>query len=412
MSDEIREQEWKTIWESQEFPPSPKGWEKMAGALSGKEDTPAVLIPAWWSWRRYGKAMAAALVLGLGTWSVWQFNRQPAGQNAGTQIASVLQPAEGLPGAQKDMEESQAPTTPGRAASGHNDHTIAAVLPGNSAVYPMHQQEHTFREQETLITDTSAIATVQPKEIFREQQNEFPVEIIKPKQEAIAAHKETPSGFEPITNEPNSFGTKERLDKSMSIGLAANIGKPSLGNIQYNVGVVVRKEWNDAFYTEASVSMAATDIRFSENNRYGISYKNGDVVNAEGANSLTANTIGETQTTYGNNILGLGVAPMAGYKITKQVSLAVGVDLYRNLNTGLNLYYNSDIAERDIKDMAMVKRVSQWDSGVKGQLGIKVNKALSVLAQYRHGLTNYISTEQRTYKSSLFNIGLMYRFQP
>lgn len=412
MSDEIREQEWKTIWDAQEFQPPKKGWEAMERALAGKSEAPAATALPWWGWRRYGRVAAAAAVLCLGTWSIWQFSRQPEAmapeQHMAAREASMPQPSpvqETIP----DQNEAAPAIMP---AAVHKPYQPIVADAGtqetivNTIVYT--------RPEVPALKDPADIITVQPVTKTEEPIARAPERAIASAQESSAGNtqqQENPSGFEPITNQTVRFD-EHQLDRSMSVGLAANIGKPNLGNVQYNVGVVLRKEWTDAFYTEAAVSMAATDVRFSENARYGISYKSGEFVSSEGSNAAAANTIGETQNVYGNNILGVGLAPMMGYKVTPQISVAVGVDLYRNINTGLNLYYNSDIAEKNIKAMSMVKNVSQWDSGVKGQLGIRVNKALSVLGQYRQGLTNYISTDQKGYKSSLFNIGLMYRFQP
>ncbi|MNX69465.1 hypothetical protein D3C86_1006820 [compost metagenome] len=414
MSDEIREQEWKAMWENQEFKPPGDGWEKMARALSGTDVAPAPKLLPWWGWRRYGKIAAAAAVLSLGTWSVWQFSNQPATtRNASeTMIAQAPEQESHTPATIATPSQSEPTTDAIAPVRNEAQHTLAASTAVQGNV--LQELDYTFREKPEvdILQDMPVIVKVQAEEI-KDPISIAPAKPLQPEvpSKELAGNKSNRSGFEPITNHTSYFD-EPQLDKSMSIGLAANIGKPNLGNVQYNVGVVLRKEWTDAFYTEASVSMAATDVRFSEHARYGISYKNGEMVSSDGSNAAAANTIGETQNIYGNNILGVGIAPMVGYKVTKQVSLSVGVDLYRNINTGLNLYYNSDIAHKDIKAMSMVKNVSPWDSGVKGQLGIRISKALSVLGQYRQGLTNYISTDQKTYKSSLFNIGLMYRFQP
>jgi hypothetical protein len=414
MSDEIREQEWKAMWENQEFKPPADGWEKMARALSGTDVAPAPKLIPWWGWRRYGKIAAAAAVLSLGTWSIWQFSNQPAMTRDASETMIAQAPEQEAPTPAAIVAQPQSEPITDAIAPVRNEaqHTFAAsaAVPGNALQEP----GYTFRKKPEvdILQDVPVIVKVQAEEI-KDPINITPARPLQPEvsSKEVAGNKSNRSGFEPITHQTSYFD-EPQLDKSMSIGLAANIGKPNLGNVQYNVGVVLRKEWTDAFYTEASLSMAATDVRFNEHARYGISYKSGEMVSSDGLNAAAANTIGETQNIYGNNILGVGIAPMVGYKVTKQVSLSIGVDLYRNINTGLNLYYNSDIAQKDIKAMSMVKNVSPWDSGVKGQLGVRINKALSVLGQYRQGLTNYISTDQKSYKSSLFNIGLMYRFQP
>lgn len=414
MSDEIREQEWKAMWENQEFKPPADGWEMMARALSGTDVAPAPKLIPWWGWRRYGKIAAAAAVLSLGTWSIWQFSNQPTMTRDASETMIAQAPEQEAPTPAAVVAQPQSEPTTDAIAPVRNEaqHTFAAsaAVPGNALQEP----GYTFRKKPEvdILQDVPVIVKVQAEEI-KDPINITPARPLQPEvsSKEVAGNKSNRSGFEPITHQTSYFD-EPQLDKSMSIGLAANIGKPNLGNVQYNVGVVLRKEWTDAFYTEASLSMAATDVRFNEHARYGISYKSGEMVSSDGLNAAAANTIGETQNIYGNNILGVGIAPMVGYKVTKQVSLSIGVDLYRNINTGLNLYYNSDIAQKDIKAMSMVKNVSPWDSGVKGQLGVRINKALSVLGQYRQGLTNYISTDQKSYKSSLFNIGLMYRFQP
>ncbi|RQO32171.1 hypothetical protein DBR32_00725 [Taibaiella sp. KBW10] len=390
--------ELQEIWENQTFQPSEKGWLAMERALAAKPEQAPKKVPFWGV---YKKAAAAILVLGLGTFSVWFINQEESVQRVSHT-------------AQAENKQVPEPATPVAVATeGVADHEVPVV--GSTVSVEKPAKGHPYfvpamPKKEALIKPVAPVAVVPKETIIPEVLvTDSPVQTaIVHNKEAGKTTTERKSAFEPIINP--EIDRKRNGNKPLEVGVLANIGKPSLGNIQYNVGVVLRKEW-DNFFSEASVSMASTDIRFSENMRYGVAYGSGDMTNSEGTNAIAANTIGETQMVYGNNIFGLGIAPSIGYKIGKYVSLAVGMDVYHNFNNNLNLQYNNQVTQKKIRNVIGVKNVTNWDSGLKGQLGIHLNKAISIQTQYRQGLSNYIISESKSYKNSIINVGFIYRFQ-
>lgn len=407
MSKGTMDNELQKIWENQEFKPPENGWSAMERALAGtKEEAPKKVI----GWGVYYKTAAAVLILGLGSFSVWFLNREEPGL-----MKSPIAAEHKLPAPKVQLPEALPQQAPDAQMTGSGTELTSRqeqqMATRGVRFYPPVKGLAPLKVDQSAM-DHSQLVTKEPQKIpvYEVPLKDTAHSPVMVKQEAPKSTIEQKSGFEPIINNNILPEERSRSSKALDVGVLANVGKSSLGNLNYNVGVVLRKEWNN-FYTEASVSMASTDVRFSEKMRYGVAYSSGDMTNAEGINSIKANTIGETENTYENNVFGVGITPTIGYKLGKYVSLAVGVDVYRNINNTLNLSYNSDLTRKKIKNVPGSKNVSDWDSGIKGQLGWKVTNSFSLQAQYRRGISNYIISEAQNYKNSILNIGFIYRFQ-
>jgi len=193
----------------------------------------------------------------------------------------------------------------------------------------------------------------------------------------------------------------------IGLGLAANIGKPSVGSIGYQVGLVGRKEINSHLYLEAAIAMASTTVSYSEQHTFP-----GLAAGFDQMENLTKSEPTTVNANYGRNVVSLGVNPSVGIRLSRNVSVSAGAAAFRNLNPTLQLtneqQFDQAILNHNIVDAD--QNVTEWDLGITGNADFKLTENLSVNANYRQGLTNYLNINNAFRKNSGFNIGLKYIF--
>ncbi len=379
------EKRMKQLLEEQEYTPPDAAWEKMQQALHPPAASRNVLflLPVW----KAAAAVALLLTTGLGTYYMLKEDKiRPAALNGnGNTLATT-------PTTPDARNNQVIPDTQNKTATATEQKTTRQSNVAYHAVVG-HQQT---TGNDTLVKAVPVVATqVQPAQ--------------EPADKATANNNHLARQDKPAPGNGNKNvnylfqDAPPRPDrKSLNLGIAANIGKPSTGDVQYNVGIVARKDINARIFAEANVSLAATQVRYSE------------VLPAqpgfEGLGSSdfgSSSTAEDVQLNYTNNIISIGFAPVIGVKATDNIALSVGGDVYKSLNRNLNRKSGQTSGLMDATRLP-TRSINDWDAGIKAQLDYKLSKRFSVNTQYRHGLTSYITIDGKSIKNSVFNVGLKY----
>lgn len=183
-------------------------------------------------------------------------------------------------------------------------------------------------------------------------------------------------------------------------GISVKGGLPKVGSMQFNAGMTVKRDWSKKIYTEANLDVSYTNVEYQKalyykRNDNGSFTNLGDMGNIAEA-MAASNGKGKTSAyTYGNHVIGVGLAVLGGYNVTKNFSVAVGADMYRNFNNKLVLDADNPLVEAtSLKNtINPVKWINVWDAGAKAQIRYQVSDYVTVLAQGRYGLVNYIANE-------------------
>ena len=200
-------------------------------------------------------------------------------------------------------------------------------------------------------------------------------------------------------------------------GASVKAGFPTVGSMQLNAGLTINKDLGKQFFTETTVDLSYTDVRFDKALYYRAN-ENGSVSNLGNSDYQEMvnmdRATGQTTTTYRNNVLGVGLATVLGAKVNKSVTVALGADMYRNFNNDLILKDNPLVSETTLKGtVSPLKWVSLWDAGVRAQVGVKLTNHLGLVGQYRKGLVNYMmDASGAVIKNSSVSLGLNVKFNP
>lgn len=210
-----------------------------------------------------------------------------------------------------------------------------------------------------------------------------------------------------IYPEPINYAPDNRFQSGSNIGIAAHIGKPGLGTLGYQIGVVGRREISDRLFVEATVALASTAVTADRN--YSFTSVN------MGADGLTNNFEKETENInarYARNIIALGANPSLGLKLSSNVSVSGGVAVYRNINPSLALKNRGEIGNEALTSAVVndEQRLSLWDVGFTANADYRVTGKLLFNLHYRRGVTNFYEADNEQYKNSIFNIGIKYMF--
>ncbi|GEM_PF-1438113 len=186
-------------------------------------------------------------------------------------------------------------------------------------------------------------------------------------------------------------------------GISVKGGLPKVGLMQFNAGMTVKRDWSKRIYTEANLDVSYTDVRYQKalyykRNDNGSFTNLGDLGNMNEALAASNGKGKASAYTYGNHVVGVGLAVLGGYNVTKNLSVAVGADMYRNFNNKLVLDANNPLVEAtSLKNtLNPVKWINVWDAGAKAQIRYRVSDYVTVLAQGRYGLVDYIANEDGT----------------
>lgn len=392
------EQRMKELLEEQEYTPAEGAWERMHTALHPAPPSRKTLFLLPLPLGKIAAAAALILTTGLGGY-LWLGNKTVNPEQPGKVIAT----------------EHTAPIkehiTPAPVSEGRTD----AATPTAYEREPEHRAGHRqVRQQAALEPDklppAQHPATPQPaiSDIAKatpagnNKQEPVPSAALPSLREAeLARQQEARRKARDYFRQDAPESGQER--KGLNLGFAANIGKPSQGDVQYNVGVVARKDLSARIYAEANVSLASTQVNYSER------LSPADPGFGSLGSDLQAESMGgkDIALNYTSNILSVGIAPAIGLKATKNISLSVGGDVYKSLNRDLKL--KKEQADGFLNAEAIPGRaVTDWDAGIKAQMDYQLGKRFSVNTQYRQGLTQFIQIDGRTIRNSVFNVGLKY----
>lgn len=186
-------------------------------------------------------------------------------------------------------------------------------------------------------------------------------------------------------------------------GISIKGGLPKVGLMQFNAGMTVKRDWSKRFYTEANLDVSYTDVRYQKalyykRNDNGSFTNLGDMGNMKEALAASNSKGRASAYTYGNHVIGVGLAVLGGYNVTKNLSVAVGADMYRNFNNKLVLDADNPLLEAtSLKNtINPVKWINVWDAGATAQIRYRVSDYVTLLAQGRYGLVDYIANEDGT----------------
>jgi len=383
------EQRMREAMAEQEYAPPAVAWEQLKQELHppAAASKAVFLFPAW-------KA-AAAVALVLGTPFTIYFlqprNGEQAPEVAGKPVAVPATTGNNI---------AAAPSTVPGTVSSKQEPTPSGPTPVSPPASPIQKQEgHTAANP-----PVAAVPAAQQPSGRPEQPMETTAPAAPHKQQAD--RRSTAADINQLYPAYAMEPDRAREGK-LNLGIAANVGKPSLGNFQYNVGVVARRQLGDRFFAEATVALASTQVNYSE--RIVSSDKSGGGLGSSDGGFTGIGKINSTDARYVNNILAVGIAPAFGVKATRDLSVSVGGDLYKSLNRTLDLQQDpGQLDKAGYSNVATDKNVSDWDAGVKAQVDYRVWQKLSLNMQYRQGLTRFILVDGKPITNSTFNIGMKY----
>jgi hypothetical protein len=373
------EQRMKQLLEEQEYAPTDASWQKMHEALHpplAKRRSLLLLLPAW-------KMAAAVALLLTGSLGAYLFLKEEKKTAPAVAIQKVdpqqTAPATGPEENIADITETVPETTAG------THQPAIAIVPAakNKLVHDTAvQAPHVAAQQDLPPAVVPGAQKPSPQNSLEQQSSQQ-------QRNYLPVFQHTPPDYE---------------RKTINLGLAANIGKPSLGNVQYNVGVVARKDIGSRIFAEANVSLASTQVNYSEKIASEVALSGvGDF------SSESANPPREIMLNYSSNVIAVGVAPVIGLKATRNLSVSVGGDVYKTLNRNLDFKNSPDATLKNASVTPPAKVITDWDAGVKAQLDYRLGKRLSMNTQYRQGLTQYILVNgNKPIRNSIFNLGFKY----
>lgn len=364
------EQRMKEDFDEIEFSPKDREWERMQAALKPKRSALPLLLP-------FHKAVAAAaLLVGVGTTGLYLFLSRPerdamvlsTGHSKRQPISNTAQKSN------KPLTEEQIPI-PSFSGLAKQDRQAGPVPVSHEPArpnVPVPIKEKQQTAQQPVLVQTNRDNDIQ-KTFNRSQQQP-------------GYYYQAPAN----SNNP------------LHLGIAANVGKPSLGNVQYNLGVVARKNLSQRFYAEANVSLSSSNVTYSEMGKAG----------ADPADGLGSSVKPAAEFNFISNVISVGVAPSLGFKVTHNLSVAAGGDVYRALNRDLRPQVAPGYASSsyNLSGPPPERNITNWDLGLKAQLEYKLNGNFSLNTQYRQGLTQYIHVDGKSLKNSNFTFGLKYYF--
>jgi hypothetical protein len=381
------EQQMKESFAEKEFSPKDQEWERLQEALRPKHSSRLLLLLPF-----HKAVAAAALIVGLGTTGLYLFLSRPSQDG----ISLSTTPAKTIPAIARMPQRLHKPETEEQAPYPAFSGQAHQVVPARNTT-----------QQETILSGKEpdkAAALLTVKEESAIQTQEQPL--------VPGNHENNRKQPGLNTNGNNNYYRYAAAPESnvLRLGLAANIGKPSLGDMQYNVGVVARKNLSKRLFAEANVSVSSSNVRYSEPGH----------LPSRGTNQTPGDGLGTIATpvdlNFTNNIISVGVSPVVGYKIASNFSLSAGGDIYRALNRDLKprftaQEYNGSLNSEYTKNDPLPERsITNWDFGLKAQLEYKLNRNFSLSTQYRQGLTQYILIDGKSLKNSNLTMGLKYYF--
>lgn len=237
-----------------------------------------------------------------------------------------------------------------------------------------------------------------------EQKNQ--VEILPEKEHKNYANNNREQQPLPDLNSP-LYVKNDRERQAVNLGMSANVGKSTISDLGYQVGVVGRGNISKRIFVEAGISVASNTVSYSNQHSFP-----GVEIGSDGLTNYANNTTTNVRANYSRNVISVGVTPSVGVKVTQRLSLSTGGAVYRNLNPSLALTNEKDIESAALsKDIISTsQKISNWDIGVTCNADYKVTKNLSFNINYRKGITDYLQKNNKYEKNSGVQLGLKFLF--
>ena len=382
------EQWMKDRLDEQPFAPSEDGWGKLQAALSSpppaKDSRKAILsLPVWAK-----VAASVSFLIAAGTAGYLGLRKTVTDQPVAISAPSI--PSKNIP-----LQPVPAQTSVVKIPVADPSIPVAAATKSATSQTPPVQASH---------------QNIQPAATPEEPLAQQPVVVVTP---------DAPSPQTPLPEQPRkknntsypaypdypAYDGQERARERINLGVAAGVGRVTVGNMQYQLGIVGRKKIADKLYAEATVSVASTNVSYTQDRNFT------GVTNADQGHGLQA-TKQLVVSKYARNVISMGISPAVSYKILPVVALSIGGSVYYNLNQSLELENSGDIAQEAFSNNLIntTAPISKWDAGITGGADCRVTRRLSVNAQYRHGLSNYLYQDNKPVKNSGLNVGLKFLF--
>ena len=279
----------------------------------------------------------------------------------------------------------------------HRQHSSAFNTPIHTSSVPVHAN----------VTASSPVPNHEPQIVNTDPapSQAKPTIATAPKPEAFPT--------KPVTSHPDIardlIQDKQQSGNGFTVGIAAQAGRASVGNMRYQLGVVARKDLSTKFYTSATLAMASTNVSYVQQNTFQTV-----IVNTSSINSGSHATVQETsaEARYGKDILSIGLSPNLGYRVTPRLAISAGVTVYRNLDQSLNLKNEESLDPVTLSNnvVSTSQHINSWDAGLTGSASYNVTRKLGVDIQYRYGLSPYMYQGSQSIRNSGVGIGLNYMF--
>jgi hypothetical protein len=239
----------------------------------------------------------------------------------------------------------------------------------------------------------------------QEQKNQ--VEILPEKEKKDYVNNSRNKQPLPDANNNNLYVKSNKEQQAINLGMAANVGKSTISDLGYQVGIVGRGNISKRIFVEAGISVASNTVSNSSQHSFP-----GVEIGSDGLTNYANNTTTNVQANYSRNVISVGVTPSVGVKVTRKLSLSTGGALYRNLNPSLELTNEKDIESAALSReiISTSQKISNWDIGVTCNADYKVTKNLSFNINYRKGITDYLQKNNKYEKNSGVQVGLKYLF--
>lgn len=377
----------------QPFVPNEEGWSRLQAALPqspAAAPAPPKAMPLLPLWAKV--AASVALLIGAGTlaYRAFQKEQQPAVAVHTQKAAPAMVPAATLPAVAAPVVTPATTSVPAATTAAGTFHAIARSQPKQPSLRHPVPQPPVPQQQAPVIADPVGPSPEHP--------------VVR--QEEVPGRRNVPGRDlhnGPVYPDYPQDAPGRRRSSAVNFGVAALVGRASVGQMQYQVGVVARKNLSEKLYAEAAVTFAATDVRYSQPNTFkSVGSFNGALGAADQVVSAE----------YSRNVLSLGIAPGISYKILPRLAVTVGGAVAYNLNKSLPLENEDDIDKSAVSNNIIhaSQEINQWDIGLTGSLDCKVTKRLSASAQYRHGLSTYLYERNEPVRNSGVNVGVKFLF--
>jgi hypothetical protein len=393
--------------QEQQFSPGEDMWQKLHSDLQkpAGHEKKALLLP-FMKLSSVKIAASVILILSLGVAGTYFFNNNNTKNTPDVAVqktAGSKQPntsVDSNPSNIADTKNTANTGAPILTASGTTLHKTNITPQHNTGDTPLQSKTPFLLKEEKI--EQPQIAQTQNKE----EQPPTPQSKTNKEQFPKINNYQQPQSQNP-DHRHYARNNNSKSTQAVNLGMAANIGRSTVSDVAYQVGVVGRGNISKRIFVETGISLASNTVNTSSTHAF-----SGVQLGSDGLTNFETKTMNRVQADYARNVISLGVTPSVGFKVTRRLSVSAGGAVYRNLNPSLELTNGNDIEAAALsKDIISTsQKVTDWDLGVTCNADYKVTRNLSFNLNYRKGLTDYLQTEQKIIKNSGVQLGVKFLF--